>query len=171
SEMTATGTDHVYLDLRHLDGQFIKGRFPRIYSTCLQYAVDITGDLIPVSPAAHYFMGGVRTDNNGCTSVRGLYAAGEVSCTGVHGANRLASNSLLEGLVYGFRAGQAAARQTSPADRKPGSTDKEKDITATCPHNKSDNTLPDSDLIRESLRNIMWKHVGIIRSETSLMEA
>ena len=171
SEMTATGTDHVYLDLRHLDGKFIKGRFPRIYSTCLQYAVDITSDLVPVSPAAHYFMGGVRTDNNGCTSVRGLYAAGEVSCTGVHGANRLASNSLLEGLVYGYRAGRAAARQTAPADRKLGTAEAEKGLTAICSPKKSDNTLPDPDRVRESLRNIMWKHVGIIRSETSLGEA
>ncbi len=167
SEMTATGTDHVYLDLRHLEGKFIKSRFPRIYSTCLQYSVDITRDLVPVSPAAHYFMGGVRTDNNGCTSVQGLYAAGEVSCTGVHGANRLASNSLLEGLVYGYRAGRAAARHISPADRKSGAAG----LTGGCPPKKSYDTLPHADSVRESLRNIMWKDVGIIRSETSLREA
>jgi L-aspartate oxidase len=171
SEMAATGTDHVYLDLRHMDSGFIKSRFPRIYSTCIQYSLDITVDMIPVSPAAHYIMGGVRTDRNGCTSVRGLYAAGEVACTGVHGANRLASNSLLEGLVYGYRAGRAAARQTSPAGRKPRTAEAEKDLTAICFPKKSNNTLPDSDSIRESLRSIMWKHVGIIRSETSLEEA
>lgn len=171
SEMNATGTDHVYLDLRHIDAKFIKNRFPRIYSTCLQYAVDITSDLIPVSPAAHYFMGGVRTDNNGCTSVRGLYAAGEVACTGVHGANRLASNSLLEGLVYGYRAGRAAARQTCSADPDHGNSEAEKGIRAICSTIKSDNTLPDSDSVRESLRETMWKNVGIIRSETSLSEA
>jgi len=171
SEMNATGTDHVYLDLRHIDGKFIKNRFPRIYSTCLQYAVDITSDLIPVSPAAHYFMGGVRTDNNGCTSVQGLYAAGEVSCTGVHGANRLASNSLLEGLVYGYRAGRAAARQTYSANPEHGNSEAEKVLRAICSPIKSDNTLPDSDSVRESLRDIMWKNVGIIRSETPLGEA
>jgi L-aspartate oxidase len=171
SEMSATGTDHVYLDLRHMDSGFIKSRFPRIYSTCLQYSLNITGDLIPVSPAAHYIMGGVRTDRNGCTSVRGLYAAGEVACTGVHGANRLASNSLLEGLVYGYRAGRAAARQTSPAGRKHGTEEAEKGLTAIFSTERSDSALPHSDRIRESLRNIMWKHVGIIRSEKSLREA
>ncbi len=174
SEMTAAGTDHVYLDLRHLDATFIKNRFPRIYSTCLQYAVDITSDLVPVSPAAHYFMGGVRTDNNGCTSVRGLYAAGEVSCTGVHGANRLASNSLLEGLVYGYRAGRAAARQRAVAGRRP------KEWTAApdswyggCRklHGPREDTFPDSDKIRDLLKEIMWRDAGIIRSKASLVEA
>ena len=109
SQMVRTKSAHVYLDLTHLDSAFIKKRFPRIYATCLQYNVDITSELIPVSPAAHYSMGGVKTDNDGATSVKGLYAAGEVACTGVHGANRLASNSLLEGLVFGARAGRAAA--------------------------------------------------------------
>src|SRR5439155_24331207 len=85
----------------------LRERFPRIYSTCLQFKVDITTDLVPVRPAAHYTMGGVRTDLEGKTNVPGLYAAGEAAATGVHGANRLASNSLLEGLVYGARAGKA----------------------------------------------------------------
>ena len=168
SEMTATGTDHVYLDLRHMDAGFIKNRFPRIYSTCLQYSLDITVEMIPVSPAAHYIMGGVRTDLNGCTSVRRLYAAGEVACTGVHGANRLASNSLLEGLVYGYRAGRAAARQTSPAGRKRRTEATDKSLSPTEVYS---NQLPDSDSKRESLRNIMWNRVGIIRSEASLEEA
>ena len=171
SEMAASGTDHVYLDLRHMDSGFIKSRFPRIYSTCLQYSLDITVNMIPVSPAAHYIMGGVRTDRNGCTSVRGLYAAGEVACTGVHGANRLASNSLLEGLVYGYRAGRAAARQTWPASRKHGTAETGKSLTAIFSTKRSDSPIPHSDSIRESLRNTMWKHVGIIRSERSLKEA
>ncbi len=174
SEMTAAGTDHVYLDLRHLDGKFVKSRFPRIYSTCLQYAVDITSDLVPVSPAAHYFMGGVRTDNNGCTSVRGLYAAGEVSCTGVHGANRLASNSLLEGLVYGYRAGRAAAQQRAAAGRRRKEWNAGPDSGyPECRklHDPREDKLRDSDKIRDILREIMWQDTGIIRSKTSLVEA
>src|SRR5947209_5657045 len=92
-----------YLDLRHLNPAELRERFPRIYATCKQYGVDITSDLVPVRPAAHYLMGGIRTDLDGRSTVRGLYAAGETACTGVHGANRLASNSLLEGLVFGAR--------------------------------------------------------------------
>jgi len=94
SEMVKTGARHVYLDLRHLDRDFVKKRFPQIYTTCLQYDIDITEDMIPVCPAAHYIMGGVSTDLAGETGIKGLFAAGEVACTGVHGANRLASNSL-----------------------------------------------------------------------------
>ncbi|MCC6346415.1 MAG: L-aspartate oxidase, partial [Nitrospirales bacterium] len=115
SRMVETGSRHVSLDLRHLDAEFIRNRFPRIHTTCLRYGVDITKDLIPVSPAAHYIMGGVKTDLDGATGIPGLYAAGEVACTGVHGANRLASNSLLEGLVYGFRAGNAASHYAESA--------------------------------------------------------
>src|SRR5437660_5053441 len=96
----------VYLDLTHLKASHMKARFPRIYSTCFQYNIDITTDLIPIRPAAHYSMGGVRTDLQGRTSLPALYAAGEVAATGAHGANRLASNSLLEGLVFGARAGR-----------------------------------------------------------------
>jgi len=176
SEMTATRTDHVYLDLRHLDREFIKNRFPRIYSTCLQYSVDITSDMIPVSPAAHYIMGGVRTDLNGLTSLQGLYAAGEVACTGVHGANRLASNSLLEGLVYGYRAGQSAA-----AGLKSRTEGLKKDLPSTVSSMfRSDagdksavpaDALPESDSIRQHLRDAMWSHAGIIKSKTSLDEA
>src|SRR5215469_10468695 len=97
----------VYLDMTHLKADHIKTRFPRIYATCLQYNVDLTVDQVPIRPAAHYLMGGVRTDLHGRSTLPGLYAAGEAACTGVHGANRLASNSLLEGLVYGARAGEA----------------------------------------------------------------
>lgn len=103
----------VYLDLTHLKADRIRQRFPLIYATCLQYNIDITAELVPIRPAAHYAMGGVRTDLDGRTSLRGLYAAGEAACTGVHGANRLASNSLLEGLVYGARAAQAVAKEAN----------------------------------------------------------
>ena len=108
AEMAATKARHVYLDVTHLGAEFVKRRFPTIYATCLRYDIDITEEWIPVSPSAHYMMGGVWTDLNGATTVPGLFAAGEVACSGVHGANRLASNSLLEGLVFGARAATAA---------------------------------------------------------------
>src|SRR4030067_576954 len=108
SEIRAAKSNFVYLDMTHLNKKFIRERFPKIYTTCLQYDIDITEDLIPVSPAAHYIIGGVKTDTNAATSIKGLFAAGEAACTGVHGANRLASNSLLEGTVYGARAGKSA---------------------------------------------------------------
>jgi L-aspartate oxidase len=107
SEMHRTNAQHVYLDMTAKSAEFLQKRFPRIYSTCLSYGLDLATDMAPVSPAAHYMMGGVKTDPWGHTSILGLYAAGETADTGVHGANRLASNSLLEGLVFGARSGQA----------------------------------------------------------------
>ncbi len=107
SEMHRTQAEHVYLDMTAKSAEFLQKRFPRIYSTCLSYGLDLATDLAPVCPAAHYMMGGVKTDLWGRTSLPGLYAAGETANTGVHGANRLASNSLLEGLVFGARSGQA----------------------------------------------------------------
>jgi L-aspartate oxidase len=169
SEMVRTKAKHVYLDLTHLDKDFVKNRFPQIYATCLQYDIDITEDMIPVCPAAHYIMGGVSTNLNGETSIEGLFAAGEVACTGVHGANRLASNSLLEGLVFGARAGKKAAGYLNwestksaapePVNRKATGTD----TTSPAPF--------DADKIRSSLRQLMWKKVGIIRCEKSLTAA
>ena len=110
-EMQKTESECVYLDMTELDPEHVKKRFPRIYSTCLNYNIDITADLVPIRPAAHYAMGGVATDLHGATTLQGLYAAGEVASTGVHGANRLASNSLLEGLVFGARAASAMIEQ------------------------------------------------------------
>ncbi|MFN0084268.1 MAG: L-aspartate oxidase [Blastocatellia bacterium] len=114
AEMRRTDTRWMYLDLTHLDAAFLRERFPKIHETCLRYDLDLTRDLLPVSPAVHYVMGGVKTDTRGRTTLPGLYAAGEVSCTGVHGANRLASNSLLEGLVFGARAGAAVLDDAPP---------------------------------------------------------
>jgi L-aspartate oxidase len=158
SEMVQTGSNHVYLDLRHMGKDFVKGRFPRIYATCLQYDVDITEDLIPVSPAAHYMMGGIKTSLNGETNIAGLYAAGEVACTGVHGANRLASNSLLEGLVFGARAGVAALNSHVRAG----------DIPPAALHSS---TIKDTEEVQRLLRKMMWEKAGIIRCAESLETA
>jgi L-aspartate oxidase len=113
AEAERTGTDHVLLDLTHLDGSFVAQRFPMIYSTCRHFGIDLAKEPAPVTPAAHYAMGGVRSGLSGMTSLERLYVAGEVACTGVHGANRLASNSLLEGLVFGTLAGSAMKRWAS----------------------------------------------------------
>src|SRR5271165_3662683 len=117
SEMHKTDSQHVYLDMTEKPRDFLEKRFPRIYATCLGYGLDLATDLAPVSPAAHFMMGGVKTDLWGRTSMPGLYAAGETAATGVHGANRLASNSLLEGLVFGARAGDAMMKD-APGSRK-----------------------------------------------------
>ena len=165
SEMRRTGSKYVYLDLTHLDKGFVKSRFPRIYSTCLQFDIDITEDLIPVSPAAHYIMGGVKTDIDGRTSIEGLFAAGEVACTGVHGANRLASNSLLEGLVYGARAGRAAVRYARGMRRpRPLPNRRIEGLCRVVPPSSSF----DAEKVRNSLKRLMWDRVGIIRCGRSL---
>ncbi len=165
SEMVRTKSTHVYLDLTHLDKELIKKRFPRIGQTCRIYGIDITEDRIPVSPAAHYIMGGVSTDLNGATSLKGLYAAGEVACTGVHGANRLASNSLLEGLVFGARAGGAAASAGMAAQDEAGGS-YEPEIL----YRSSDAGHEETDIraIRRTLQRLMWERVGIIRCVESL---
>jgi L-aspartate oxidase len=117
SEMHRTDCGHVYLDMTAKSEEFLKKRFPRIYETCSSYGLELASDLAPVCPAAHYMMGGVKTDLWGRTSLPGLYAAGETADTGVHGANRLASNSLLEGIVFGARSGQAMMKD-SPVTKR-----------------------------------------------------
>jgi len=162
SELVKTKSNHVYLDLRHMGKDFVKNRFPQIYSTCLQYDVDITEDLVPVSPAAHYIMGGIRTNLDGETNIRGLYAAGEAACTGVHGANRLASNSLLEGLVFGARAGSAALKtNVKPGMGEPLNSLSGRDVLS----------IDDSVEIKRVLRKVMWEKAGIIRCARSLEHA
>ncbi|HKR97225.1 MAG TPA: FAD-binding protein, partial [Candidatus Angelobacter sp.] len=151
----------VYLDLTHLKEAHIKARFPRIYQTCLKHNVDITVDQIPIRPAAHYLMGGIRTDLQGRTSLPGLYAAGEAACTGVHGANRLASNSLLEGLVFGSRAGQAMREEKNnpvPA-------------LATTEHLANTTSEAETERFIREIQQLMWNNVGIVRTRQSLSEA
>src|SRR6266480_1509673 len=153
----------VYLDLTHLKASHVKARFPRIYSTCFQYNIDITTDLIPIRPAAHYAMGGVRTDLQGRTSLPALYAAGEAATTGVHGANRLASNSLLEGLVFGARAGRKMRDELRHGPDKARSK----------PRVAYSNGPVDAgleELVRE-MQELMWNEVGIVRDGVRLKRA
>jgi L-aspartate oxidase len=161
-EISRTKEPVVYLDMTHLKAEHIKSRFPRIYSTCMQYNIDLTVDQVPVRPAAHYFMGGVRTDLHGRCSLPGLYAAGEAACTGVHGANRLASNSLLEGLVFGARAGQAMRDDLAGSPPAPGRI-------ALQPA-AGDSTTDVERFIRE-VQELMWHKAGIVRSRQGMTEA
>lgn len=166
AEMRRTGTRTVFLDMTALDADFLKHRFPKIYETCMIYGLDISKDMLPVSPASHYCMGGIRTDLRGRSTLPGLYAAGEVSCTGVHGANRLASNSLLEGLVFGARAGEAAAGdsgQWSIAGDRNRSENRE---SAT-----RDPQPAMSTAVKKRVKRIMWERVGILRERGALVRA
>jgi L-aspartate oxidase len=152
AEMRRTNSPHVWLDLTMKDADFIRHRFPRIYETCLAYGIDIAKVPVPVHPAAHYAMGGVRSDLEGQTTVPGLYAAGEVACTGVHGANRLASNSLLEGVVFGLRAGRSMrARAAVNPQGEP---------------KRPSFMVP--DLSEREIRELTWEYCGIARDRTGL---
>ncbi|MDE3165861.1 MAG: L-aspartate oxidase [Acidobacteriota bacterium] len=152
AEMTRTAAPHVLLDLSHRGEDFVRRRFPRVYDTCLRYGVNIGAGPAPVAPAAHYAMGGVSTGLDGRTSIPRLFAAGEVACTGVHGANRLASNSLLEGVVFGIRAGRAMRETSAPS---PGPLHSAPPIAALTPE----------------VRQIAWDACGIVRSAETLARA
>jgi len=147
-----------YLDMRHLAAKNLASRFPRIYSTCLAYKIDITRDLVPVRPAAHYLMGGIRTDLEGQSSIHGLFAAGESACTGVHGANRLASNSLLEGLVFGARAGICMNRTFKAHSPQPNS------------HVKAHAPTADSaaDTVIDKIQTLMSQNAGVVREGAAM---
>jgi len=177
SEIHRTQSTHVFLDMTKLSEEFLKKRFPRIYETCATFGLDLATDVAPVCPAAHYMMGGVKTDLWGRTSLAGLYAAGETAATGVHGANRLASNSLLEGLVFGARAGQAmikdapvgkrsgAALPGSPAPSPGNSSAAQKDPP------KGSSRPPAVGATMTKIRDVMWREVGILRSGKELADA
>jgi L-aspartate oxidase len=152
----------VYLSLAHLDPVFVRARFPLISQACGQAGLDLARDPIPVGPAAHYVMGGVETDLEGRTSLPGLFAAGEVACTGVHGANRLASNSLLEGLVFGARAGMAM-RGSQGSKGSKGSKDSS--------GSKGSTASKSSMLAVEEIQKLMWTHVGLFRDRPGLETA
>ncbi len=172
AEMQRTRSDFVYLDLTHLKDEYVRKRFPLIYATCQSYGVDITSDLVPVRPAAHYVMGGVRTDLEGRSSLPGLYVAGETACTGVHGANRLASNSLLEGLVFGARAGKAMLRDGKFAAKRlaawPDSARAEKKTAASQPGNAA--PAAETAAALHKIRGVAWKDAGIIRNGRDLKD-
>lgn len=166
-EMIENGYSFVLLDLAsRREPGFIRERFPQIYATCLKQGIDITRQPIPVVPAAHYFCGGVLVDSWGRSSLPGLYAVGEVSCTGVHGANRLASTSLLEGLVWGDRAARhirSSVQADTPApDAVPGWNVSRLEFDA-------DPALIQGDM--QNIRNLMWHYVGLVRSEYRMKRA
>ncbi|MHC4745122.1 MAG: L-aspartate oxidase [Planctomycetota bacterium] len=165
SQMRKTEATHVYLDVRHFDKDFFAKRFPLINEILDSFDIDIASDLIPVRPSAHYMVGGVKTDTSARTSIDNLYACGEVASTGLHGANRLGSNSLLEGLVFGKIAGQNVVQCTEPG----ASQMMHPLIKYEIPH--SDRTRLDAEDVRNSLRALMWRNVGITRADTPLAEA
>ena len=152
-ELAGSADAVVYLDLTHLPAERVRERFPRIYKTCLQYGIDIATDLIPIRPAAHYAMGGVKSDLDGRTTLPGLYAAGECACTGVHGANRLASNSLLEGLVYGARAARTLAAERTMETP-----------TLRCAQDGAPTDDDKAERVLRAVQALMWRDVGVVRS-------
>ncbi|MBI3292859.1 MAG: L-aspartate oxidase [Elusimicrobia bacterium] len=166
AELKARGEECVYLDIAHRGRDFIPQRFPTIYSQCLKFGIDMTRQPIPVVPAAHYFCGGIWTDAVGATTVPGLYAIGEVACTGFHGANRLASNSLLEGLVFAHRAAQAAGRWLTDPLPSGGHVPP---WTARNARDSDEQVVITQNW--DEVRRFMWNYVGIVRTTKRLERA
>jgi L-aspartate oxidase len=165
-EMKKTHSDRVFLDVTHLPSRRITTRFPHIYRFCREHGLDITKGLIPVAPAAHYLMGGVKVNIWGETSIPGLFAAGETACTGVHGANRLASNSLLESVVFSRRIVRRTEMTTTS---RRGRRQSRKTMSCCLPAREASSRVPLLNL--PNLQSVMWDKVGIIRSGKSLEEA
>jgi L-aspartate oxidase len=164
NQMRDSGSTHVFLDVRHIGGQAFAQRFPQIDHQCKSFGIYPGRDLIPVHPAAHYMIGGARVDIEGRTSIEGLLACGEAACTGMHGANRLASNSLTEALVMGQQCGRLAGEiaSASPGDSGARAID--------WTNEKSERTELDLSDIRSSLRSVMWRNVGLFRRGGRLEE-
>ena len=162
AEMKRTGDPHVLLDLADVDPATVEERFPNIRDACAERGISVPGDPIPVVPAAHYQCGGVLTDWDGRTSLRGLYAAGEVACTGVHGANRLASNSLLEAVVFAHRAARRMEEELRDLGPLDGRRARPPDLAAP--------GAPPEE-VEEEIRDLMWDEVGIVRSDPRLVRA
>lgn len=165
SEMKITGTEHVFLDCRHMDLQKFIQHFPNIYEKCLSLGIDVSKHMIPVAPAAHYSCGGIKSDEWGRTSINNLYAAGECASTGLHGANRLASNSLLEAMVFGYRAYIDAAKRINDISFQ----EKIPDWNAAGTRNPSEMILITQSL--KELQLLMSDYVGIVRTNTRLQRA
>ena len=162
-EMQETGADHVYLDMTHMDAEYLRKRFPNIDKECLRYGIDMTKDMIPVSPAAHYLCGGIKTDSWGRTTIKGLYAIGECACTGLHGADRLASNSLTEGLVFGKRLSDLLHKESRARKTKIAPS-----VSQDTPVGESNGKVAK---LRSKLQEEMWQRVGIIRNKDGLRKA
>ncbi|NSW90785.1 MAG: L-aspartate oxidase [Firmicutes bacterium] len=163
-EMKKTNSDHVYLDITFKDREYLENRFPNIFRTCLNYGIDMSKDYIPVAPAEHYCMGGIRTDIYGKTNVKRFYACGEAACNGIHGANRLASNSLLEGLVFGSKIGT----ELSSVIEEAGGKIPEYSVKYSTDRVKKD---INKKAIRNDVKRIMTEYVGIIRNREGLIHA
>lgn len=163
-EMKKTGSDRVFIDITQLPPYVTTTRFPHIYRFCLDHGLDITKGLVPVAPAAHYMMGGIKTNSWGETNIAGLFAAGETACTGVHGANRLASNSLLEAVVFSKRIVKRTTMETEAS-----STDQGKEVHHSLEQRRIPEIVPAPSL--SALQQLHWDKVGIIRNKESLTQA